>query len=327
MTAVDDDLEGGLRRLAGRLDHLSNARIGTSPATAYLAPRSLRKMPRLVVAAAVIVVALTGGFVLAQREREQTPVGGPDVGGHILLAGPDVTIERYDEQPEDGTIHAETTFVVDGARFDLHQRGRGYNDDYLAGDTNVTVLGEAGLVLENGGDFRAFWRHGRRDLEFRGPAADEPTFRSLLGRLAYVDDAQWEAALPDTTVSPSERSAFVDDALADVPLPPGFDVGPLKATTRTSDRYQATAQTLAPVLCAWFDVWREAGDRVDTAARDQALAILAGSKDWTALKAMATEGDYPLAVAQIVGSLRTGSPVEGNPKGDPADGFESAIGC
>ncbi len=64
---------------------------------------------------------------------------------------------------------------------------------------------------------------GPNFLEIRADVGSEQAYRDLIAKLHAVDVNTWLDALPDSFVLPSERSAVVDEMLADIPVPPGFD--------------------------------------------------------------------------------------------------------
>jgi hypothetical protein len=329
MTPIDDRLAQGLRRVAEHLDEQSIVSRSPMYVDRPVKARARSQPRRIVLVGALAVVLAIAGAVAISRDgtRPQEPAAAQG-SQRILLDVPGATIERYDEQYEGPGIHAETTFAVGDTRYRLHQRAHDYNDDFMQGEHDLEVLGEQAHLIGEGGEFRAFWRHGAHDLELRGPAIDEAAFRDVLTKLRAVDEATFEAALPADVITPTRRPAFVEDALRDVPLPDRFDVEALRRDQLVNDRYQATARVMAPVLCRWFTVWSDARGQGDVPAEERALAALRSSKDWMALQAMASEGDYPRAVEDTVAMLAGPSPK--SPGGGPADVtqlFSDGIGC
>jgi hypothetical protein len=229
-------------------------------------------------------------------------------GSRVLLDAPGWKIARHDEQPESGSVHFETTYKAEGKELDLHQRPPGYNDEFMSSSSNVVVLGNSGVLWPAGGEFRGFWRDGGWDFELRGGPVDEAEFRSLLAALRFVDDATWEAALPDTVVKPADRAAVVDEMLREIPIPVGLDISAVKESARQRDRYQLGAQVVKPVLCGWMQMWVDAQQSGDVDAQQQAIAALDSARNWPVLIEMSGPGDLPEIVWSEVDALQHGGP-------------------
>lgn len=308
MESVDDDVVMGVRRVAARLDDLSAPRAMTD--AMYVRPqRSEPRRHRVLVGAValfMVVAAAVAAIIVTADDQVVSRSGDGD--SRVLLDAPGWKITRHDEQPENGSVHFETTFKADGKELDLHQRPPGYNEEFMASSSNVVVLGNPGVLWPAGGEFRGFWRDGGWDFELRGGPVDEAEFRSLLASLRYVDDATWEAALPNTVVKPADRAAVVDEMLREVPLPPGLDISAVKESARQRDRYQLGAQVIKPVLCAWMIQWVDAQQSGDVGAQQQALDALNSSRNWPVLIEMSGPGDLPEFVWSEVDALQHGSP-------------------
>ena len=69
--------------------------------------------------------------------------------------------------------------------------------------------------------------------------------------MVRVDVRTWLAALPANIVTPDRAGAAAAEVLADVPLPPGFDVGSLDVRG-ADDPYQFGAAMTGRVGCAWI---------------------------------------------------------------------------
>lgn len=304
MTEPDPQLAAALRRMATRLDEQAEARAGAAPAYATAEPcaadgRHRRSRPLVAVAAALVLVALT--VALARRDTsDHSAVAQAPPATRILLTATGWGIDRYDEQREGSGVHAETTFVrADGVRVDLHERATDYNDEFMEGEPNATVLGEPAHVTDTA-DHRTFWRRGETDLELRGAMElGDAEWRALLDSLRLVDDQAWRGALPESVVLPEQRADVVRLVLTGVPLPQGFDVDALTGSITSYDRYQVGAAVLGPVVCAWLDQWDDATARVDTAAIQQAHQALATAPGWPFLREMDDEGDYPEAIREV----------------------------
>lgn len=106
---------------------------------------------------------------------------------------------------------------------------------------------------------------------------------ALFAQLREVDQATWTAALPAGTVTPALRPAVVGELLVGLPVPAGYDAGPVAGSTATVSRTSVAADLAVSVACAWLDEWALAGDTGDTVRRQDAADALAGVPDWPIL--------------------------------------------
>ena len=169
---------------------------------------------------------------------------------------------------------------------------------------DAPVLGVAAVVVLDDGDnedHTAIWSINDVVYEFRA-GVGEDTFRSLLASLTIVNQEDWTAALPDTVVT--DRVVAVDEFLADIPLPEGFDPAPL-AVGPAEDWYQVGADVVGSVTCAWIDQWVAGWDAGDEPLIDEAVAAMGTSHEWGILIEMDVEGGY----ARSYGNTPTAWPV------------------
>jgi hypothetical protein len=111
-----------------------------------------------------------------------------------------------------------------------------------------------------------------------GPGAyDVEHFVAVVESLGHVDPASWEAALPERVVTPALRQQVLDDMLAGVPLPDGFDVTQVGAEL-IRDRANLAGLTQQQVACAWLNRFFE--DDGDGERAAEALQALATMPDW-----------------------------------------------
>ena len=111
-----------------------------------------------------------------------------------------------------------------------------------------------------------------------------------LGALAGI------CILAGHTVLPTERPQQVATMLADVPLPPGFDVSALASADRALDDYQLVAEVTGAVWCEWASRWDAALTAGDDAAAHTAAAAIASSTGWRALLAIDSKGGWSSVV-------------------------------
>ncbi|SCF17023.1 hypothetical protein [Micromonospora chokoriensis] len=144
----------------------------------------------------------------------------------------------------------------------------------LSGDFTVLVRARDSLVVEM--KTSANW--SRKDLD------------RVLADVVRVDARTWLAVLPAEMVEPvRERAAKV---LADVPLPPGFDVGALEEIG-VSDSYHFGVAVTSRVGCGWIAEWQRARSVGDEAGVRRAAGALRSSHGWRVLRDMDKAGDWP----------------------------------
>jgi hypothetical protein len=323
-----DEVLARVRGAADVLDQLSAGQTAHVPTYLTATPPRGRVRPPQLIAVMALSATIALVALLVARGGDDQPVALGSGGGpaRLVLSAPGWRIIRHDEQPESGSVHFETDFASGQQRVTLHQRPPGYNDEFTNGQS-ITVLGVAGHLIDDGGEYRAFWESGTWDFELRGQASSDAGFRSLLNSLEYVDEATWEAALPASVVKAADRAAVVDEMLQGVPTPPGFDAARLEYTNQTSDRYQLGAQVASAILCGWIEQWLDAKQRGDSSTQDAAAQALQTSRSWTFLIDMQAEGDYPRVAWQYVDAIAGGGATPGAKVVPVEDSFRGALGC
>ena len=146
---------------------------------------------------------------------------------------------------------------------------------------------------EGSNEYTAVWRHGDATVTARGAAASGAEFAGVVENLRSVGVEDWLRALPDSAVTPQEHPEAIEEMLAGVPLPPGFDAGSLRDGAATRDRYQLGAKVAGAVACGWLASWAEAKTAGDDAGVRRAVVALASSRDWAILREMNPKGAYP----------------------------------
>ncbi|QIK67697.1 hypothetical protein G7072_16275 [Nocardioides sp. HDW12B] len=137
-------------------------------------------------------------------------------------------------------------------------------------------------------------------VEARGHAGDRAAYEALLDRLVHVDRATFEAALTGDAVAPADRLATIEEMLADVPVPAGFQAGDVPGGgDDAQDRYQVGAAVTGTVACRWLQQYETATTAGDDAAATEAADALRSSRDWAVLREMEAEGDYPEVLWEI----------------------------
>jgi hypothetical protein len=132
-------------------------------------------------------------------------------------------------------------------------------------------------------------------------------FDELLTRVKRVNVRTWQAALPLSVVTPPKAEKAAGKILADVPLPPGFDVTTLN-DLGTNDAYQFGADVTGRVGCGWIAEWKRANQAGDQPAKVRAATALRSSHHWQVLSQMQSEGDYPMIFWETADLVAAGRP-------------------
>ncbi|MET7881145.1 hypothetical protein ABZS52_29950 [Micromonospora profundi] len=177
----------------------------------------------------------------------------------------------------------------------------------------------AELFQYNAGDFAVMLtpREGSF-VELRtGGAWTRSAFDQIVARVVRVDARTWLAALPAEIITPERAKEQAAKILADVPLPPGFDVTAL-TDLGPNDPYQFGANVTGRVGCAWISEWLRAKKAGDDAALQRASDALRSSHKWPVLHEMNKEGDWPEVFWEVADKV-----VAGN----PPPGYRGSLGC
>lgn len=183
----------------------------------------------------------------------------------------------------------------------------------------ATVAGSSASVFTYGAtDFAAMLKP--RDGAFVELRAQGPTrteFDEVLTHIVRVDAEAFLKALPPEVVTPGRVGEEAAKVLADVPIPPGFDVAAVQVGG-AHDPYQFGAEVAGQVGCAWIAEWIRADEAGDDKARQQAATALRSSHRWKVLNDMNDEGDYPEVLWE------TADKVAG---GDVPKSYKEGLGC
>jgi hypothetical protein len=141
------------------------------------------------------------------------------------------------------------------------------------------------------------------ELRAQGPTRTE--FDELLAHVVRVDAEAFLKALPPEVVTPGRVGEEAAKILADVPIPPGFDVAAVEVGG-ANDPYQFGAAVTGQVSCAWIAEWIRADEADDDKARRLAATALRSSHRWKVLNDMNDEGDYPEMVWRVADQVAGG---------------------
>lgn len=196
-----------------------------------------------------------------------------------------VYTDRYSGQRVDGPARSVR---VDGWPADVFQS--------LSGDFTVLLRPRDNLVVE----MKTSENWSRKDLD------------RVLADIVRVDARTWLAVLPPEMVVPvRERAAKV---LADVPLPPGFDMTALEEIG-VSDSYHFGAGVTSLVGCGWIAQWQRARASGDEAGVRRAVEALRSSHGWRVLRDMDKVGDWSDVFWEYADKIAAGTLPEGYPAG------------
>jgi hypothetical protein len=294
--------------------------------------RPRRRTTGLVPAAAAAVVAMlvagtawwagdsgdgTAGDDGAPTRIAALPAAGDD-GDYVVLAAPgwEVTARYADEHGGEMTYESgdQSLEVMWGLAdsYDGYVEDRRHIVEPPADGAPLTVLGAAAQMWPYSADDHTAIREVENGqwIEFRGSGMREAGYLALLDQLELVDQASFEASLPESFVVESERTTEVDrildgiDAVADPLLPIGVERSSI--TSEQNDSYQLGAELAGAVACAWLDELVDARKADDGARAQVASDVLATSHDWPILSEMNERGDYPEVLWQIADQAAAG---------------------
>ena len=293
----------------------------------------------LVTAIAAAAAAALVGVTLSERDGgtawAAALVRVAETAPRLLVDAPGWRVSRANEF---GVGYGEMTFAKGERQLELRwERGADLGVKFADPRSGVEALGtmtvqgtEARLFRYAGtDDFVAAWSQGGYGLHARGLAPDLATFTALVGTLHEVGVDAWLSAMPESVVRPAGRSKVVLEMLADVPLPPGFDVAPLLRGRDGAvlDRYQLGAQVAGAVACAWLDRWVTARHGGDARSVRQAVGALGTSHDWGVLQDMQAAGDYPKVLWQYADAAAAEAPIAAGKKLTVEQSYPDALGC
>ncbi|MEU1588126.1 hypothetical protein [Micromonospora sp. NPDC005710] len=167
--------------------------------------------------------------------------------------------------------------------------------EYFSGDFSVLLRPRDGMFVE----MQSSGNWSRKD------------FDRVLADIVRVDVRTWLASLPAEMVVPVRARAA--GVLADVPLPPGFDVAALE-DIGVSDSYHFGVGVTSAVGCGWVAEWLRARAGGDEAAVRRAADALRSSHGWRVLRDMNKAGDWPEVFWEYADEIAAGTLPAGYPQ-------------
>jgi len=337
---MTSDLETRLREYGPVLDG-AGLDVETEPTPVR---RARRRAVALSAAAAVVLAAVVTGAVLrpAGHPVTVTPGAGGDqsaigVSRRVLIDGWRVTYADQQVVANDKSGREEVDdyrYARDRRQLELNIAGGGaealasYVDDRAAegGSRQTTeVLGHPATLLANSQRESLMWLDGDVLFRLEGDVGSADDMLTVARTIRVADPSTWEAAMPASSVLPSARPATVDEMLAGIPKPPGFDPTALRAEQFVSDRYQLGAHVVSLVVCGWLGEWFAGRDANDAARQHTALSALQTDDSWPVFVQMDPQGAYHQIVHDTVVRLGGGGTFKDVPL-DPND-MRNGFGC
>lgn len=322
MTArVDPVPPDAFRGLAGTQwgRHTLEAILNTRP----------RRTRRVVKAAAAVAVAASIAVIVALArpvERPPVPEGKwapalvarAERSPRLLIAAPGWRVERADDFGENG---GETTFENGRLWVSINWYPGHLHAEYLADRrrgaelvADLVVDGHDAVLFRHDGNvpigvtFYVLWFDGSYAVELRTDViAGETELREIARSVESVDVDTWLAAMPDSVVTPDERRRAIERIVADMDLPPNFDLDEL--ANRDVVRSSIDFEVATAVVCGWIDRWIEADRADDAGGRREVAEALAGAHEWDAVAANGIGAEYVVDVAE---EIRNGGAVDGS---------------
>lgn len=313
-------------------------------------PRGVRAKARVartvvVAAAAAVVTGLVlGGASLVGGARDPAGVGPAGGGSEEESAGPAYaygsplllldgwTVTRADQYGDEG----EMTFVNGERSVDLFWRDPAAYDMYVEDRANaagaswdVTIVGEDARLFQYEGttEFTALWRAGEHTFELRGAFPDVDAYEAMAADLQWVDEAAWLAALPEDTVPPNERTAVVDEMLAEIGHHRDYRLAKIRVTEEIIDRYQLGAAVTSAVACYWIEMWLDGKER----GNERLIAIAGGAmsvaREWPILKEMKDQGGWSEVLWDHADAMERDDMIVAGTGMTLAESYRGALGC
>ncbi len=260
-----------------------------------------------------------------------------DVDGEVLIEAPVGFVEMSPFPTSPQEIYLEYQYSDGERSFQISANNRGIEGllGRIGGEVRTTREVAGAEVAyrplpDSPGRYWADWLAG--DWSFYVDAEgfeSEESFFQALAELRYTDADTLSQLSDGGITAPSQRDGTIAAMIADVPLPPGFDVDALAAWPGVNDRYQEIARVSGAVACGWLDVWFEAQESGDADAAGRAAGALATSMEWSMLLEIESQGGWSQAVWEFAGAVNgdNGIITGGGEMVPERDMAESGLGC
>ncbi|MEU8661369.1 hypothetical protein [Actinoplanes philippinensis] len=293
---------------------------------ASIKPVSPQGFGRRVISAIVAVVVVTGVSCVSALIRHRAgegwtgPVGLPAAGtveahekdltavqGHprLMINEPGW---KMTEVSHLGAAHGSIVFTNRARRLAMYWYPADQYDRYLKEQQPpgtfqaTTVAGVKAVVAA--GDVILEPRDGTF-VELRAEGMGFAKFRVLLSHVVHLSPEKFLASLPPEVVTPGEIRSAAADFLADVPIPPAFDVASIDMgavnfasvhVAAADDAHYFSERVISQIACAWIAEWIRADADGDGAAVEDAIAALRTSRNWKVLKDLTKRSSRPAVI-------------------------------
>jgi hypothetical protein len=300
-------------------------------------PAGPRRIGWLVpVAAAVAVAALVAGSAWWASGHGPGPsevgvAGAPAPGEYrAVLQAPGWKVDNVYVDTDSG----ELSYTKGDLQLEVTWYPASSYDDYVEDRRHITEPPADGMPIQVLGRSAQMWAYNAQDhaairevqeghwLELRASGMGKAAYLALLDQLRLVDQAGFEAAMPETFVDGSERQEAVEGILAGI----GRYVDPLIPphsqragfSSDQNDPYHLGVDVAGAVACEWIAEFADARSAGDQQRMDRAATVLATSHEWPVLKRMADQGGYAEVLWQLADEVTAGQ---------VPDWYADGLGC
>lgn len=133
------------------------------------------------------------------------------------------------------------------------------------------------------GSWEAVWVSGDSAISVSAEAGHLEGFVAAVESLRESGQSEWDAAVPSALVTEAERPAVVDEMMAEVIVPDGFELTEIRNQPLIQDRMTIGFDLAQAVTCAWLEQWLDAAGNGDDDAIAEALdglGSISGSQPW-----------------------------------------------
>lgn len=315
------------------LDHADDTARRTGDGPDQGARRSRRWLVPLAAAASVAALATAPAWWPDDDTVTPVPQSQPAAPASGYLAVLDDPAWEVDDVSGATASAGSISYANGSQQLEISWSEAASYADYVADREHISDPPAPGEPVEVLGADGQLWAYSAEDhtvirevedrhwMEFRGSGMDRAAYLVLLGELRLVDEAGFEAALPEEFVVTGERGEAVQaildgiDEVADPLFPPGSDP---TIDSEESDPYHLGADVSGAVACLWLDELAAAIEAGQERRVDRAADVLASSHEWPVLLEMDEEGDYPEVLWELADQAG---------RGEVPEGYEGALGC
>jgi hypothetical protein len=256
---------------------------------------------------------------------------GPRTGHLAVIDGGGWTVDNVEQANDYGSI----SYARGRERFEITWSPASSYESYVRDREHISQPPAPGEPVEVLGAAGQLWAYSAQDhtvirevedgywMEIRGAGMGRAEYLDLLASLRLVDEAGFEAALPEEFVTDGERGSEVQRILDEITAVAG--VGPYDGAapirSGESDPYHLGADVAGGYACGWITAYAEARASGDDELADQAVSVLSTARDWPVLQRMDERGDYPETIWEYADQVSAGKVP------DPMDLHYAGLDC